>query len=58
LAALSPGYVPHTRWQAFEAYTTRAMTARLADVFDRVLARQFAAATEGTSFAYSGEARR
>jgi len=58
LAALSPGYVPRTRWQAFEAYTTRAMTARLADAFDRVLARQFAAESEGTSFAYSGEARR
>ena len=58
LAALGPGYEPRTRWPAFEAYTTRAMTARLAEVFDKVLARHSAAANEGTSLAYSVEARR
>jgi len=58
LAAFASGKEPSIRWQAFEAYTTRAMTARLADVFDRVLARQFAAQGEGTLLAYSGNARR
>ena len=57
LAALRPGYEPPTRWQAFEAYTTRAMTARLAGVFDRVVARQFAGEREGTLLAYSGDVR-
>ncbi len=57
LAALGPGYEPRTRWQAFEAYTTRAMTARLAAVFDKVLARRSPAESEGTSLAYSVEAR-
>jgi hypothetical protein len=58
LAALDQGYEPRTRWQAFEAYTTRAMTARLAEVFDKVLARHSPAESEGTSLAYSVEARR
>lgn len=57
LAALRPGSEPATRWAAFEAYTTRAMTARLAGVFDRVLARQFAGEKEGTLLAYSGDVR-
>lgn len=39
LLALSPGSPPPTRWDAFERYTTRAMTARLAEVFDRVAHR-------------------
>ncbi len=58
LAALGPGYEPRTRWQAFDAYTTRAMTARLAEVFDKVVARVPLAGDERTSLAYSGEARR
>jgi hypothetical protein len=58
LAALPPGHEPRTRWQALEAYTTRAMTARLAQVFDKVLARHSPAGNEGTSLAYSAEARR
>lgn len=39
LLALSPGEPPPTRWDAFERYTTRAMTARLAEVFDRAAHR-------------------
>jgi hypothetical protein len=35
LLSLSPGAPPPTRWESFEQYTTRAMTARLAKVFDR-----------------------
>jgi hypothetical protein len=58
LAALGPGYEPRTRWPAFEAYTTRAMTARLAEVFDRVVTRVPLAGDESASLAYSGEARR
>jgi hypothetical protein len=34
LLALPPGARPHTRWEAFERYTARAMTARLVKVFD------------------------
>jgi hypothetical protein len=35
---LLPGeYEPPTCWEAFEPYTTRAMTARLAEVFDRIV---------------------
>jgi hypothetical protein len=30
----APGVHPPTRWEAFERYTARAMTARLAEVFD------------------------
>jgi len=56
VAALDPGYEPRTRWQAFEAYTTRAMTARLAGIFDKVLARHPPVENEGTSLAYSVEA--
>ena len=37
---LPVGFRPATRWDAFEPYTTRAMTARLAQVFDGVLDRQ------------------
>lgn len=58
LAALAPGYEPRTRWQALEAFTTRAMTARLACVFDKVLARHSPTGNEGTSLAYSAEAQR
>ena len=58
LAALGPKCEPRTCWQAFEAYTTRAMTARLAEVFEKVLARQSAPMSEGTSLAYSAEVQR
>ena len=33
--ALPPGSRPATKWEAFELYTARAMTARLAAVFDK-----------------------
>ena len=37
----SPGDLqPKTDWTAFEQYTTRAMSRRLAEAFDRALARQ------------------
>jgi glycosyl transferase family 4 len=37
----SPGLLrPDTDWSEFEAYTTRAMSKRLAEAFDRALARQ------------------
>jgi hypothetical protein len=37
----SPGALrPDTNWDAFEAYTTRAMAKRLAEAFDRALAKQ------------------
>jgi hypothetical protein len=39
LLSLSPDAHPPTRWEAFERYTTRAMTARLAEVFDKVAHR-------------------
>lgn len=39
LLSLSPGAHPPTRWEAFERYTTRAMTARLAEVFDQATHR-------------------
>ena len=32
--------LPNTDWSAFEAYTTRAMSKRLAEAFERALARQ------------------
>ncbi len=35
LLALPPGARPHTRWEAFERYTARAMTARLVKVFNK-----------------------
>jgi len=57
LAALPPGYEPRTHWQALDAYSTRAMTARLAQVFDKVLARHSPAGNEGTSLAYSAQAQ-
>jgi hypothetical protein len=37
LLALPPGSHPPTRWEAFEPYTAKAMTARLAHVFDGVV---------------------
>jgi len=37
ILALSRADKPNVRWNAFEPYTTRAMTARLAYVFDKVL---------------------
>ncbi len=41
LLALPPGSCPATRWEVFERYTARAMTARLAEVFARAVeARQ------------------
>ena len=58
LLLLPAGFRPATRWQAFEAYTTRAMTARLAEVFDRVVARHASAESGGTLLAYLGEVRR
>jgi len=36
---LPPEFRPATRWDAFEPYTARAMTARLVKVFDRVTRR-------------------
>ena len=37
----SPGdLLPNTDWSAFEAYTTRAMSKRLAEAFERALAKQ------------------
>ena len=58
LAALASGHEPRLQQQALEAYSTRAMTARLARVFDRVMTRHFPAGNEGTSLAYTAEARR
>lgn len=58
LLLLPSGFRPATRWQAFEAYTARAMTARLAAVFDKVVARRVPAESGGTLLAYSAEARR
>jgi hypothetical protein len=40
LLALPPGSHPPTRWEAFEPYTAKAMTARLAKVFDGVVHRR------------------
>jgi hypothetical protein len=37
--ALSSDAHPPTRWEAFERYTSRAMTARLAEVFDKATGR-------------------
>jgi len=53
-----PGFQPAIRWEAFQAYTARAMTARLAEVFDRVVARRAFAKGEGTLLAYSERVRR
>ncbi|GIW56725.1 MAG: hypothetical protein KatS3mg082_3129 [Nitrospiraceae bacterium] len=39
LLRLPPDYEPPTRWEAFEAYTARAMTARLAEAFEQALRR-------------------
>jgi hypothetical protein len=36
--SLPPGSTPPTRWEAFEPYTARAMTLRLAQVFDKAFA--------------------
>jgi hypothetical protein len=40
MAAAPPGTAPATDWNALEAYTARAMTRRLARVFDRAVAPQ------------------
>lgn len=37
ILALPDGYRPSTNWEAFERYTARAMTARLAHAFERAL---------------------
>jgi hypothetical protein len=37
LLCLSPEWHPPTRWNKFEPYTARAVTARLAEVFDRTV---------------------
>jgi hypothetical protein len=37
LICLPRGYQPPTRWEAFEAYTARAMSRRLAGVLDKVI---------------------
>lgn len=37
LLLLPPEYQPPTCWKAFEPYTTRAMSARLAEVFDKIV---------------------
>jgi len=59
LLSFPPGFRPATRWQAFEAYTTHAMTARLAEVFDRAVKRQTPTAREGGPLLASpSEARR
>lgn len=39
LLQLPPNYTPPTRWEAFEQYTARAMTRRLADALDKAVAR-------------------
>jgi len=57
LAALPRGQEERAYEQALEAYSTRSMTARLAEVFNKVLAQRSPASTEGTSLAYSAEAR-
>jgi hypothetical protein len=41
LLLLPQGYHPPTRWEAFEQYTTRAMSERLARAFDKALAESF-----------------
>ena len=40
LLRLPRGYQPSTCWEAFEAYTTRAMTGRLAGVLNQVTAER------------------
>jgi hypothetical protein len=37
LLTLPPEWRPLTRWENFEPYTARAVTARLAEVFDRTM---------------------
>jgi len=37
LLSLPPGWCPATKWQKFEPYTASAVTARLADVFNRTV---------------------
>ncbi len=39
LLALPPDYQPRTNWEEFEPYTTRAMAARLSEVFDKAVQR-------------------
>ena len=51
LLSLPRGFRPATCWEAFESYTARAMTERLARVFDKVVARS-ADESEGTLLAY------
>jgi len=58
LATLSSGHETQPLSQEMEAFTTRAMTARLAHVFDQVLAHHSPAGNEGTSLAYSAPAPR
>jgi len=58
LLSLPSGFRPATRWEAFERYTARAMTARLAEVFDNAVTRDAAAESEGTLLAYSSDAGR
>jgi hypothetical protein len=58
LLLLPPGLRPATRWEAFEAYTARAMTARLAGVFDQVVARHAPAESGRILLAYPSDARR
>jgi hypothetical protein len=49
LAELPQGFQPGVRWDAFQSYTTRAMAARLAQVFDRAVGAQ----SEAVSHAHS-----
>jgi len=58
LLLLPAGFRPATRWEAFEAYTARAMTARLAKVFDKAVARRARGESEGTLLAHFPEAGR
>ena len=57
LVLLPSGYRPDTRWDGFEAYTTRAMTARLAAVFDEVLRRAPLQSDKRASVAYCSNAK-
>jgi len=36
ILTLPPTWRPETRWDKFEPYTARAVTARLAEIFDNV----------------------
>lgn len=47
LLRLPEGYAPPTRWEAFEQYTTRSMTSRLAAAFDKAMVKSTALSKAG-----------